>query len=54
MIIEDELRMGGVNPEVISTIGQRQSYIQKNRNQLKEFFWWILLDFKNSIICYFK
>lgn len=54
MIIEDELRMGGVNPEVISTIGQRQSYIQQNRNQFKEFFWWILLDFKNSIICYFK
>lgn len=54
IIKEDDLRIGGANREVISTIGQRQSYIQQNRNHLKEFFWWLLLDFKNSIICFFK
>jgi GR25 family glycosyltransferase involved in LPS biosynthesis len=54
MIREDELRVGGAKKEVISTIGKRQSYIQQNRNHFKEFFWWLLLDFKNSIICFFK
>lgn len=54
MIGANELRIGGARREIISTIGKRQSYIQTNRNYIKEFFWWLLLDFKNSIICYFK
>lgn len=54
MIRPNELRLGGTRPEIISTIGKRQSYIQTNRNHAKEFFTRILLDLKNSIICYFK
>lgn len=53
-IAENELRIGGTQTEIISTIGKKQSYIQHNRHFLREFFWWIVLDFKNSIICYFK
>lgn len=54
MISPNELRLGGTRPEIIRTIGKKQSYIQTNRNYVKEFFKWILLDLKNSIICYFK
>lgn len=51
---ENELRIGGTSPELISTIGRKKSYIQQNRNSVKEFFIWMMLDLRNSIICYFK
>jgi glycosyl transferase family 25 len=51
---ENELRIGGVSPELINTTGRKKSYIQQNRNSVKEFFIWIVLDIKNSIICFFK
>ncbi len=53
-VCEHELRIGGASPELINTIGRQKSYIQKNRNSIKEFFIWMLLDLRNSIVCYFK
>lgn len=53
-VSEHELRIGGTSPELISTIGRKKSYIQQNRNSVKEFFVWLVLDIRNSIICYFR
>jgi GR25 family glycosyltransferase involved in LPS biosynthesis len=48
------LRIGGVEPELIETNGKRNSYIQKNRNSIREFFLWLFLDFRNGLICLLK
>ncbi|MDB5210582.1 MAG: hypothetical protein JWQ30_1409 [Sediminibacterium sp.] len=53
-IRKGDLRVGGVMPELIITTGRQKSYIQKNRNSLKEFFVWLLLDCKNALICLLK
>lgn len=50
----ETLRIGGVYPELIVTNGRETSYIQTNRNRIKEFFVWLVLDLRNSIVCYFK
>lgn len=50
----DDLRIGGVKPELISTTVRNKSYIQKKRSAVKEFFYWLVLDCKNSLICFFK
>lgn len=54
MVDEKDLRIGGVYPELINTVGRAKSYIQQNRNRVKEFFIWLVLDIRNSLICYFK
>lgn len=51
---ENELKIGGVNPELVTTVGRKKSYIQTNRNSVKEFFVWLVLDIRNSIVCYFR
>ncbi|MEO8172758.1 MAG: glycosyltransferase family 25 protein [Sediminibacterium sp.] len=53
-IHKGDLRIGGVMPELITTTGRKSSYIQKNRNRVKEFFVWLLLDCKNTLICLLK
>lgn len=53
-ISQHELMLGGVCPELISTLGKQKSYIQPNRNKVKEFLLMLLLDCRNSIICFFR
>ncbi len=53
-IKEGDIRIGGIVPELISTIGKKTSYIRPKRNFLKEFFILIVLDIRNTIICFFK
>lgn len=53
-INQHELRIGGVCPELISTLKQKKSYIQPNKNKFKVSFFLFLLDIRNSIICYFR
>lgn len=49
-----DIRIGGVQPELVGTTARNKSYIQKKRSAVKEFFKWLILDGKNSLICYFK
>jgi hypothetical protein len=53
-IEQGALRTGGVMPELVTTTGRKKSYIQENRNSVREFFTWLLLDARNSLICLFK
>ncbi|MCA6438556.1 MAG: glycosyltransferase family 25 protein [Chitinophagaceae bacterium] len=49
-----DLRIGGVQPELVGTTTRNKSYIQKKRSGIKEFFYWLILDCKNSLVCFFK
>ena len=53
-VCKDDSRIGGVVPELISTVGRGKSYIRENRNRIREFLYWMLLDCKNTLICLFK
>jgi GR25 family glycosyltransferase involved in LPS biosynthesis len=53
-IRDNSVRIGGVMPELISTNGKQKSYIRQQRNKVKEFLFYLLLDLKNSLICYFR
>lgn len=53
-INQHEIKIGGVCPELISTIGQHKSYIQPNRNKIREFLLMCFLDIRNSLICFFR
>ncbi len=50
----DDLVLGGVRPEVITTL-KTVSYIQKQRiNKLYKFLFFKILDIKNSIMCFLR
>ncbi len=53
-IKEGDIRIGGIVPELICTIGKKTSYIRAKRNFVKEFLLWVVLDIRNTIICFFK
>ncbi len=52
--LEESIKIGGVSPELITCLTKTKSYIRPQRNIAKDYLFRLILNMRNTLICFFK